>query len=213
MNLNMDYTEKRIVITAFFTTAFIISNLITVKIINLNFIGMEVPAGVIIYPLVYVLTNVITDVYGENAAHRTLILGLATDILFVFMTTSLLWLPSPTWFTGDSSLAFVFTQTPRILIASYISYVLGNLTNARLTAIFNKNENSYSAVKNLTAIATGELVDNIIFIGLAFIFTVPVIDVVIMIVSHWIISLVWNIIAEPFTARLVGWAKDEHITP
>ena len=73
MDTHFDYTEKRIIISAFFCVAFIISNLITVKIIDVKFLGMEVPAGVLIYPLVYVLTNVITEVYGEKAAHRTLI--------------------------------------------------------------------------------------------------------------------------------------------
>ena len=54
---------------------------------------------------------------------------------------------------------------------------------------------------------TGELVDNIIFIGLSFIGTVAIVDVVIMIFSHWIISIVWNIIAQPFTEKVTSWAK------
>ena len=201
MELNFDFTEKRIIITSFFCVAFIIANLITVKIIDVNFLGMQTPAGVLIYPLIYILTNVITNVYGEKAAQRTLILGIATNVLFVFMTTLILVLPSPSFYTGDSSLAFVFTQTPRILIASYFSYLMGNFTT-------NENKgNSLLRVKNLGAIFTGELVDNIIFIGLSFIGTVAIVDVVIMIFSHWIISIVWNIIAQPFTEKVTSWAK------
>ena len=167
---------------------------------------MQTPAGVLIYPLIYILPNVITNVYGEKAAQRTLILGIATNVLFVFMTTLILVLPSPSFYTGDSSLAFVFTQTPRILIASYFSYLMGNLTTAKLTTIVNKG-NSLLRVKNLGAIFTGELVDNIIFIGLSFIGTVAIVDVVIMIFSLWIISIVWNIIAQPFTEKVTSWAK------
>lgn len=208
MDTHFDYTEKRIIISAFFCVAFIISNLITVKIIDVKFLGMEVPAGVLIYPLVYVLTNVITEVYGEKAAHRTLILGLCTDILFVFMTTLQLVLPSPAYYQGNAALAFVFTQTPRILVASYVSYIIGNLVNARLTAIVNRGT-SHLTIKNLGAIATGELVDNIIFIGLAFIFAVPIVDVIIMIITHWLLSLVWICIAQPFTERTVKWASKD----
>lgn len=210
MQTKFDYTEKRLIITGFFCISFVIANLITVKIIDLNFLGMEVPAGVLIYPLVYILTNVITDVYGEKAAHRTLILGLATDILFVAMTSLILILPSPAYYTGDGALQFVFTQTPRILVASYISYIIGNLVNARLTAIVNTGKNPrFITLKNLGAIATGELVDNIIFIGLAFIFTVPIINIVIMIISHWVLSLIWNVIAQPFTSKLIKWAEKD----
>ena len=207
MNFKFDAVEKRIIINAFFCTAFIISNLITIKVVNLNFYGMEVTAGVLIYPLVYILINVITDVYGEDAAHRTMILGLATDVLFVLMTSLILFLPSPAWYAGDASLAFVFTQTPKILIAAYISYVLGNLTNARLTAIFNRNGESYSDFKNLAAIAIGEFVDNAFFIFVIFIFSVPLNEIIIMIICNQLILMAWNVLAQPFTKRLVLWAK------
>lgn len=209
MNFDFDYIEKRIIINAFFCTAFIISNLITIKVVNLNFYGMEVTAGVLIYPLVYILINVITDVYGENAAHRTMILGLATDILFVLMTTIILFLPSPQWYAGDASLAFVFTQTPKILIAAYISYLLGNFTNARLTAIFNRDDESYSSFKNLAAIAIGEFVDNAFFIFAIFIFSVPLKEILIMIACNQLILMAWNVLAQPFTKRLVAWAKPD----
>ena len=206
MDLNFDFTEKRVIITAFFCMAFTIANLITVKIINIGFLGMETPAGVLIYPLVYILTNVIADVYGERTARRTIILGLCVDILFVFMTTLILFLPSPEFFTGDSSLAFVFTQTPRILVASYISYLIGNFVNARITTIVNKGKD-YSAIKNLGVIAFSELIDNFLFIGLAFVGVFPVVDILIMIISHWILSLIWSAIAQPFTNMTVKWAE------
>ncbi|WP_432644941.1 queuosine precursor transporter [Methanobrevibacter sp.] len=206
MNLNVDFTEKRVIITAFFCMAFTIANLITVKVINIGFLGMETPAGVLIYPLVYILTNVIAEVYGEKVAQRTIILGLCVDILFVFMTTLILFLPSPSFYTGDSSLEFVFTQTPRILVASYISYLIGNFVNARITAKLNKGKD-YSSVKNLGIIAFSELIDNFIFIGLAFIGVFAVTDILIMIISHWILSLIWSAIAQPFTKMTVKWAE------
>ena len=206
MNLNFDFSEKRVIITAFFCMAFTIANLITVKVINIGFLGMETPAGVLIYPLVYILTNVVADVYGEKVAQRTILLGLATDILFVFMTTLILVLPSPAYFTGDSSLAFVFTQTPRILVASYISYLIGNFVNAKITAKVNAGK-EYSSTKNLGILAFSELVDNFIFIGLAFIGVYAVTDILIMIISHWVLSLIWTAIAQPFTKMTVKLAE------
>lgn len=206
MNLNFDFTEKRVIITAFFCMAFTIANLITVKVINIGFLGMETPAGVLIYPLVYILTNVIADVYGEKIAQRTIILGLCVDILFVFMTTLILFLPSPPYYTGDSSLAFVFTQTPRILVASYISYLIGNFVNARITAKVNEGK-EYSSTKNLGILAFSELIDNFVFISLAFVGVFAVTDILIMIVSHWILSLIWSTIAQPFTKITVKWAE------
>ena len=122
------------------------------------------------------------------------------------MTTLILVLPSPAYFTGDSSLAFVFTQTPRILVASYISYLIGNFVNAKITAKVNAGK-EYSSTKNLGILAFSELVDNFIFIGLAFIGVYAVTDILIMIISHWVLSLIWTAIAQPFTKMTVKWAE------
>ncbi len=206
MALNLDSTEKRILLTVIFCMSLTISNLITIKIIDLPLWEFETPAGVLIYPLVYILTNVITEVYGESAARRTLILGLGANTLFVFMTTLIIFLPSPGYYTGDASLSFVFSQTPRILVASYISFLCGNLVNVRLTTIANRSK-THLSIRNYFAIMIGELVDNILFIGLAYLGSVAMIDVVMMIFTHWVITMIWIAIAQPFTNRTVRWAK------
>ncbi len=213
LNTNFDYTDKKIIIITVFCVSFIIANVITVKILNLGFWGLDVPAGVLIYPLVYILTNVITEVYREKAAHKTIVLGLLTNLLFVVVTTIAMIIPGPAYYTGQSSIEFVFTQTPRILLASYISYVIGNLVNARLTSIVNRGTNSkFTQIKNIGAIAFGELLDNIIFIGLVFIGQVPILEIGIMILVHFTIMLIWNVLAQPFTNRTVKWASAEDTT-
>lgn len=213
LNTNFDYTDKKIIIITVFCVSFIIANVITVKILNLGFWGLDVPAGVLIYPLVYILTNVITEVYGEKAAHKTIVLGLLTNLLFVVVTTIAMIIPGPGYYTGQSSIEYVFTQTPRILLASYISYVIGNLVNARLTSIVNRGTNSkFTQIKNIGAIAFGELLDNIIFIGLVFIGQVPILEIGIMILVHFTIMLIWNVLAQPFTNRTVKWASAEDTT-
>lgn len=210
MAWNFDSVEKRLIITVFFCMSFTIANLITVKIIDVPIGGLETPAGVLIYPLVYILTNVITEVYGERAAERTLFLGIAADVLFVFMTSLILFLPSPSYYTaGDASLSYVFTQTPKILVASYISYLFGNYVNVKVTTFVNKTEGHLS-IKNYGAIILGNLVDNIVFIGLAYLGTVSVMDIAIMIFTHWVITIIWVAIAQPFTDRVVRWARDDN---
>ena len=90
MDLNFDFTEKRVIITAFFCMAFTIANLITVKIISIDFLGMETPAGVLIYPLVYLLTNVIakTKINAINNVFNLLVIFDTSfqlyNILFMF---------------------------------------------------------------------------------------------------------------------------------
>ncbi|RAP52069.1 MAG: hypothetical protein BZ137_09290 [Methanosphaera sp. rholeuAM130] len=194
--------------TVFFCVAFIIANLTTVKIMEIPYIHMQAPAGVLIYPLVYVLTNVIAEVYGEDIARKTIMIGLVADILFVFMTVLQIYLPSPIYYTGDASLAFVFTQTPRILIFAYISYLVGNFTNARLTVIVNKTK-GHLRVKNWLVVTFSEFVDDTIMVTGCYLGLVPPADMIIIIFSTFIISLVWISIAQPFVAKLVVWAQKD----
>ena len=208
-NTNFDFNQKKIIVIAVFCASFIIANVCTVKILNLGFWGLVVPAGVLIYPLVYILTNVMTEVYGEESAQRIIVLSLLTSLLFIVVTTIMVVLPYPDYWAGQSSVGFVFLQTPRILLASCISYLLGNFANARLTTIVNSGSKKYLRWKNLGAIATGEIIDNFVFIGLAFIGTVPVLDIGIMIIVHWVIMLIWNVLAQPFTEMTVRWASKD----
>lgn len=208
MNFNFDYTEKRVIMSVFFCTAFIIANLTTVKIMEIPFIHMEAPAGVLIYPLVYVLTNVIAEVYGEEIARKTIMLGLLADVLFTFMTVLQIYLPSPVYYTGDPSLAFVFTQTPRILLFAYISYLVGNFTNARLTVIVNRTQ-GHIRLKNWLVVAFSEFVDDTIMVTGCYLGLVPPMDMLIIIFSTFIISVVWISVAQPFVAKLVSWAQKD----
>ena len=212
MNFDFDYTEKRVLLSIFFCAAFIIANLTTVKIMEIPYVHMEAPAGVLIYPLVYVLTNVIAEVYGEKVAQRTIMYGLLADVLFVSMTVLQIYLPSPSYYLGDPSLQFVFTQTPRILIAAYISYLIGNLTNARLTTIVNRGT-KHLRIKNWAVVAFSEFVDDTIMVVGSYIGGVPVFDLIIIIFSTFIISVIWITVAQPFIAKLVDWtSKDKPAT-
>jgi uncharacterized integral membrane protein (TIGR00697 family) len=208
MNFDFDYTEKRVILSVFFCVAFIIANLTTVKIMEIPYVHMEAPAGVLIYPLVYVLTNVIAEVYGEKVAQKTIMIGLAADVLFVAMTVLQIFLPSPSYYTGDSSLAFVFTQTPRILIFAYISYLIGNLTNARLTTIVNRTKSNLK-LKNWLVVAFSELVDDTIMVVGCYFGLVPWFDMIIIIFSTFIISVIWISVAQPFIAMLVEWTSKD----
>lgn len=208
MNINFDYTEKRVMMSIFFCVAFIIANLTTVKIMEIPFVHMEAPAGVLIYPLVYVLTNVLAEVYGEKIAQRTIMLGLIADILFVSFTVMQIYLPSPSYYIGDPHIAYVFTQTPRILIFAYISYLTGNLVNARLTTIVNKGT-TYLRAKNWLVVAFSELIDDTIMVTGCYLGLVPLVDMVIIILSTFIISVIWITVAQPFIAKLVVWAQKD----
>ena len=210
----MNYYEKKIMLITIFCVAFITTNIVTVKILDLGFWDLTVPCGVIIYPLVFILTSVIADTYGESTAQKTILFGVVCNLLFVVVSTIALTLPAASFWEGQESFAYVFTQTPRMLIASFISYVIGNFVNAKLTSMIKeKSTDGTVGYKSIGAIAIGEILDNTIFISLAFAFSVSWTNIAIMILVHFTIMFIWTFIAQPITVRVTKWAKkDEAIT-
>ena len=209
----MNYYEKKIMLITIFCVAFITTNIVTVKILDLGFWDLTVPCGVIIYPLVFILTSV-ADTYGESTAQKTILFGVVCNLLFVVVSTIALMLPAAGFWEGQESFAYVFTQTPRMLIASFISYVIGNFVNAKLTSMIKeKSSDGTVGYKSIGAIAIGEILDNTIFISLAFAFSVSWTNIAIMILVHFTIMFIWTFIAQPITVRVTKWAKkDEAIT-
>lgn len=197
-----------------FCVAFVTTNIVTVKILNLGFWDLTVPCGVIIYPLVFILTSIIADAYGESTAQKTILFGVACNLLFVVVSTIALMLPAAGYWEGQSSFAYIFSQTPRMLVGSFISYVIGNFVNAKLTTMIKeKSTDGNVGYKSIGAIAIGEILDNTIFISIAFAFTVSWTNIAIMILVHFVIMFIWTFIAQPITVRVTKWAKqDEPIT-
>lgn len=163
---------------------------------------------VIIYPLVFILTSVIADTYGESTAQKTILFGVVCNLLFVVVSTIALMLPAAGFWEGQDSFAYIFSQTPRMLIASFISYIVGNFVNAKLTSMIKeRSEDGNVGYKSIGAIAIGEILDNTIFISLAFAFTVNWANIAIMILVHFIIMFIWTFIAQPITVKVTQWAK------
>ncbi|MDO5848596.1 MAG: queuosine precursor transporter [Methanobrevibacter sp.] len=206
--MNFNYLEKKIILITVFCVAFVTTNIVTVKILNLGFWGLTVPCGVIIYPVVFILTSVIADVYGERSAQKTIIFGVLCNLLFVVVSTIALILPAAPFWEGQASFAYIFSQTPRMLISSFTSYLIGNFVNAKLTTMIKDSSASGDAgYKAIVAIAIGEIVDNTIFITMAFAFEVDWYNIAIMIIVHFLIMFVWTFVAQPLTVRVAEWAK------
>lgn len=117
-------------------------------------------------------------------------------------------LPAAPYWDGQGSYAYIFSQTPRMLIASFTSYLVGNFVNAKLTTIIkNKSATGDAGYKSIIAIAIGEILDNTIFISMAFAFNVDWYNIAIMIIVHFVIMFIWTFIAQPITMQIVKWAK------
>ncbi|MCI5866590.1 MAG: queuosine precursor transporter [Methanosphaera sp.] len=198
--------DKKVVIIVIFCMSLCISNILTVKFIDLGYYNLFIPAGILMYPLVYLLSNIITQVYGEHAAKRVIIMGLFANIIFVLLTLTMLFLPTAGSNIHDPQLAFIFGKTPRLFIAGRIAYLAGSFANASLTTVmhtkFSKIRPRY---RSIFTISIGLFIDILIFISLGYIGEVSLVAIISMIITYWIFNVIVICIINPLIKPTIRW--------
>ena len=179
-----------IVVTALFVTSYLVSNIMAVKVIGL-FNLFYFDAGTITFPFAYMLGDVLTEIWGYKIARRTIILTLFCNILMVVCTQIGVWLPSPDYLdaTADSYNA-IFSYVPRIVLASLVGFLLGELSNAWvMDKIKRKTNGKHLWVRTIGSSMIGYVLDTVPFVLIAFAGTVTVRDLLLMIAMQYFMKL------------------------
>lgn len=192
-----------------FTTCILISNIIAGK--NILVGPWTLTAGVIVFPISYIMGDVIAEVYGFRAARRVMWLGFAMNLLMVFMFTITIWLPAPEWFQNSGAYATVLGNAPRLLAAGLVSYVVGSWANAVVISKM-KVARKFDGGKGfgwraILSTLIGESLDSMLFIPLSFLGVVPLSELPMMILLQVVFKTVYEIVMLPVTTKLVKWVK------
>jgi uncharacterized integral membrane protein (TIGR00697 family) len=119
------------VVTALFVTSLIVSNIIAVKLISIG--GLVLPAGVILFPVAYIIGDILTEVYGFAKARQVIWIGFFCNLLAVIA----IWIagrlsPTPFWTVGifdspqtaQQAYEAILGFTTRLLLASFLAYLV-----------------------------------------------------------------------------------------
>lgn len=189
-----------------FTTCLLISNLISSKIISIG--TLSVPAGVIIFPLAYILNDVITEVWGFGKARLIIWSGFAMNLIAViFYTLAVQW-PAASFWSGQESFSSVLGSTPRIAIASLTAYLFGSFVNAYIMSKFKlMTKGKGFTLRAIVSTLAGEGIDSLVFITIAFVGIIPVNQLIIMVVIQAAVKTVFEIVVLPLTIMIVNRIK------
>lgn len=112
------------IITGIFCGCLIVSNILASKTFSLY--DIILPCAVVIFPIVYIVGDVLTEIYGFTLAKRTIYLGFIMNLIAVIAYQIAMFLPG-TDIATTNAFNIVLGSTPRILIASFISYLVGSM--------------------------------------------------------------------------------------
>lgn len=195
-----------LLVAALFVTSLIVSNIIAVKLIDVG--GMILPAAIIIFPISYILGDVLTEVYGFARARQVIWLGFLCNLFAVIAITVGGLLPAAGFWGGQEAYDAILGAVPRILAASFIAYLVGELVNAYVLARLKvAMEGRHLWVRTIGSTLAGQLLDSAIFITIAFAGMMPVEVLLTAIVTQWLVKSAYEALATPLTYAVVGFLK------
>ncbi len=195
------------VVMAAFVAILLLSNVIgAAKVATLG--GVEFGAGILFFPLGYVIGDVLTEVYGYARARRCIWVGFSALLFMAFMSWVVVSLPPAPGWTGQAAYESVFGQVPRIVFASIVAFWAGEFVNSYVLArmkVWTQGKHLWSRTIGSTIFGQG--VDSLIFYPLAFWGVWGSDQVLTVLVTNWLLKVSWEVVLTPATYVVVNTLK------
>ena len=179
--------------------------------INLPGIGpWPFGAGILFFPISYLIDDVLTEVYGYARARRAIWAGFAALAFMAVMEWTVVHLPVAEGWTGQAAYERVFGSGWRIIVASMTAFFVGDFLESATMAklkIWSQGRRLWMRFWGSTIV--GEGVDSLIFYPLAFYGMTdwPVSALVEVMLSQFVLKVSWEVLLTPVTYAVVGWLK------
>lgn len=200
------YSSLFVAVVAVFVTCLIAANIMAVKIVTV--FGLILPAAVIIFPLSYIVGDVLTEVYGYRVARRVIWLGFFCNLVVV----AAFWIgkimdPAPFW-KGQEAYEQILGYTPRILGASFLAYLVGEFSNSYILAKMKiATRGRWLWTRTIGSTLVGEGLDSLVFITVAFAGIIPANALTSAVITQWLVKCAYEALATPLTYGVVGFLK------
>lgn len=203
-----------VVVTALLVMFYIVANLMAVKIISIGSLSLF-DAGTITFPFAYMLGDVLAEVWGYKTAKKVIIMTFICNAMLVIFTSIGIILPYPEYMEDiQQAYAMIYTYVPRIVIASLISFLLGELANAKVLVWIKDRQKDGRRLwmRTIGSSAVGYLFDTVFFVLFAFYGTSPTEDLISMIVVQYIAKLLIEAAAgTPLAYAAIGYLKRKYL--
>ncbi|MGI4877580.1 MAG: queuosine precursor transporter [Janthinobacterium lividum] len=197
---------------AAFVVILVCSNLIGAgkpAMVTLPLVGVvHFGAGILFFPLSYVLGDILAEVYGFARARRCVWAGFGASLFAAGMSWVVVALPPATDWSGQAALATVFGQVPRIFLASITAFWAGEIVNAAvLSRMKVLTGGRWLWTRTIGSTVAGQGVDSLIFYPLAFLGVWETSLVIEVLVTNYLLKVGWEVILTPVTYRVVAMFK------
>lgn len=189
-----------------FCVCLVASNLLGTKILQVG--PFPLTAGVIVFPISYIINDCIAEVWGFRKARLIIWMGFLMNFFVVALGGIATVIPAPHFWQGEEAFQFVFGLAPRIAVASLSAFLVGSFLNAWVMSRMKlrDRERRFSLRAILSTLA-GEGADSLIFFPLAFGGLMPATELAKMMLIQVSAKTLYEIIVLPLTTLIVKYIK------
>ncbi len=194
-------------VMAAFVVILLLSNLIgAAKLSTLG--GVTFGAGILFFPLGYVIGDVLTEVYGYARARRCVWAGFVAMLFMALMSWMVVVLPPAPGWPGQDAYESVFGNTWRIVFASLIAFWAGEFANSFVLARMKVlTQGRHLWMRTIGSTVVGQGVDSLLFYPLAFYGQWSNAQVLTVMVTNWAMKVFWEMLLTPVTYGVVNMLK------
>ncbi len=204
--MNKQFSLPFVVLAMMFSVFLILANLMEVKVVKIGI--LTATAGLSVFPISYIINDCIVEVYGFAKARFVIWMGFLLNMIFVVFLQVCIALPSdPSW-TAQAAVEQVFGNTPRILLGSFVAFIVGSMVNAQVMSRMKVRDGGKRfSLRAIMSTVFGESADSLIFFPIAFAGMLPLATIVTLVWTQVMLKTLYEIVALPITIRVVKLLK------
>ena len=189
-----------------FNVCLITANLLETKVIQVG--GLTVTAGLLVFPVSYIINDCIAEVWGFKKARLIIWSGFAMNFFVVALGLIAVSLPAAPFWEGEEHFNFVFGMAPRIVVASLIAFLVGSFLNAYVMSKMKvASQGRNFSVRAILSTIVGETADSLIFFPVAFGGVIAWKELLLMMGLQIVLKSMYEVIILPVTIRVVKLIK------
>ena len=193
-------------IVAVFVGVLLISNIGATKLIAFGPLILD--GGAFLFPLTYVIGDVLSEVYGWKAARRAILIGFAMSILAAVTFFLVQISPPADGYENQAAFEAVLGFVPRIVLASVCGYLVGQLLNAYvLVRIKERTKERYLWARLIGSTAVGEAADTVVFCTIAFYGVITGADFLVYVLVGYLYKTLLEVVLLPITYPVIRAIK------
>ncbi|MCM1450049.1 MAG: queuosine precursor transporter [Clostridiales bacterium] len=203
-------TVPYMVLTVIFVTCLVVANMTEIKTVDLGW--FTITAGVIVFPISYIINDCVVELYGFARARFMIWLGFFISLGVALMLQLAIILPGSDDWTLQEAMVAIYGAVPRIMAASFIAFLSGSMINAYVMSRMkaagrNTAGNSSFGLRAIVSTILGEGVDSVIFFPIAFAGVLSWATILSLIVTQTLLKTVYELLILPVTISVVKYMR------